>query len=116
MALRTALRPSTNTYAKNTSSASTPMPMRAQVGSPDGVTNASMTPLTSSTTTRPSATVAAVRPSRAIDAVRVMIAWFDPRPEQPQSDATGDEDGGQLEQAVREDQAPEQLAPVVPRS
>ena len=34
---------------------------------PDGVTNASMTPLTSSTTTSPSATVPAVRPSRASD-------------------------------------------------
>ena len=46
------------------------MPTRAQVGSPDGVTNASMTPLTSSTSTRPSATVPAVRPSRASAWVR----------------------------------------------
>ena len=39
--------------------------MRAQAGSPDGVTKASITPETSSTATSPSATVTAARPSSA---------------------------------------------------
>ena len=39
------------------------MAIRAQVGRPDGVTNASITPLTSSTSTSPSATAPALRPS-----------------------------------------------------
>ena len=83
------------------------MPTRAQVGSGDGVTKASMMPLTSSTATRPSATVPAVRPSRASDWRAGQAPRLDPRPEQPQPDAAGDEDRGQLEQAVREDQPPE---------
>ena len=89
------------------------MPTRAQVGRPDGVTNASITPLTSSTATSPSATVPAVRPSRAMAWDAGQVAGFDPRPEQPEADAAGDEDGRQLEQAVRQDQPPEQLAAVV---
>ena len=83
------------------------MPMRAQVGRPDGVTKASMTPLTSSTATSPRATVPAVRPSRASDWLRVSAPGLDPRPEEPQADPARDEDGGQLEQPVREDQSPE---------
>ena len=71
-------------------------------------------PLTSSTATRPSATVPAVRPSRARDWARVSSPGLDPRPEQPQPDAAGDEDRGQLEQPVREDQPPEVAAVVVP--
>ena len=47
------------------------MPIRAQVGRPDGVTNASMTPLTSSTSTSPRATATALRPSCATDCPRV---------------------------------------------
>ena len=45
--------------------AAAPIPIRAQVGSPDGVTKASITPLTRSTTASPSATPAAVRPAAA---------------------------------------------------
>ena len=88
------------------------MPTRAQVGSADGVTNASITPLTNSTATRPSATVPAVRPSRASDWVRVSSPGLDPRPEQPQPGAGGHEDRGQLEQPVRQDQ-PEEVPAVV---
>ena len=83
------------------------MAMRAQVGSGDGVTNASMMPLTSSTGDQAErhgdrrAALAGQR-RRATRSARL-----DPRPEQPQPDAAGDEDRGQLEQAVRQDQAEE---------
>ncbi len=77
-----------------------------------GVTNASMTPLTKSTATSPSATVPAVRPSRAMDWVRDSVARLDPRPEQPQPDAGRHEDRRQLEQPVRQDQ-PEEVPAVV---
>ena len=72
-----------------------------------------MTPLTSSTTTRPIATPPAVRPSAASDCARDRSPGLDPGPEQPQPDPGGDEDRGQLEQTVRQDQAEEQAAAVV---
>ena len=87
-----------------------PMPTRAQVGSPDGVTNASITPADHQhARPGPSATVPAVRPSRAMRLGAGQLAGLDPGPEQPQPDPAGDEDRGELEQAVREDQPPEVL-------
>ena len=89
------------------------MPTRAQVGSGDGVTNASMMPLTSSTATRPSAIVPG-RAALAGERLRAgQLARLHPRPEQPQPGAAGHEDRGELEQAVREDQAPEVRTVVV---
>ena len=89
------------------------MPTRAQVGSRDGVTKASMTPLTKSTTTRPERDGAggAALPGDRLGAGQV--ARLDPGPEEPQPDCRGDEDRGQLEQAVREDQPPEVAGAVV---
>ena len=73
------------------------------------MTNASITPDTSSTTTRPSATPAAARPSSARAAPRVRR--IDHRPAQPQAVPGGDEDRGELEQAVRGDEAEEDVQP-----
>ena len=47
------------------------MPIRAQVGNGEGVTKASMTPEMNNTTTKPSATDMAARPSRAMAVIRV---------------------------------------------
>ena len=89
------------------------MAIRAQVGRPEGVTKPSITPETSSTTTSPSATPPADAPLGGERLAAGPVARRDPRPEQPQADPGGDEDGRQLEQAVRQDQAEEQLAAVV---
>ena len=88
------------------------MPMRAHVGSGDGVTKASMTPLTSSTTARPRPRRRRTGPRRRASG-RGSRPRVDPRPEQPQADAGGDEDRRQLEQPVRQDQPEEQVAAVV---
>src|SRR5664279_4799469 len=60
-----AQRPTVKTYVRNTASTSTPTLIRAQVGNGEGVTNASTTPETASTTTSPRATAMADRPSSA---------------------------------------------------
>ena len=60
-----ARRPNTRTYPTNATSATAPMLIRAQAGSGEGVTNASITPETSSTTIKPSAIVSEERPSSA---------------------------------------------------
>ena len=90
--------------------ASTPMPIRAQVGSPDGVTNASITPRHAQHR-RPAraATPMAARPSAASGATARPRPRVDDRPAQPQPGPGGDEHRGQLEHPVREDQPEEQV-------
>jgi len=61
----TARLPRINTYIRNEPSATPPIPILAHVGSGDGVTNASMTPETASTTIMPSTIVTVARPSSA---------------------------------------------------
>ena len=91
------------------------MPIRAQVGSPDGVTKASTTPETNSVAASPMASAPAACPSSRSARDRVRGAGVDPRPAQPQPGPGGDEDAGQLEQPVRQDQPEEQAQPVVGR-
>ena len=92
----------------STASASTPIPSRAQVGSAGGGHEAPRSaPLTSSTATRPRATVPAVRPSWASDWLRVSCPGSTHDQNSRRPTPAGDEHRGQLEQAVRQDQPPE---------
>ena len=83
------------------------MPIRAQVGSGDGVTNASMTPDTSSTTIMPSA-MRDRRPALLGQGLRPrQRARVDDPPAEPQPGRRGEEHRRQLEHPVRQDQREE---------
>ena len=95
---------------RNATSATTPMPMRAHVGRPEGVTKASIAPETARTKISPRAMTTVERPSSARASARLRGPGSTIVQSEPQPGAGRHEHRGQPEDAVRRDQPEEDAA------